>query len=337
MPTSSPLQVDQRAAGIARIDRGVGLDEVLVAQPAQAAAADRRDDARGHRLAEAERIADRDHEIADAQRAGIGQRQRGAGSSAGIRISATSVSGSEPTNSASNVRPSASVTDTSSAPSITWWLVSTRPRCGVDDHARAQRLVDPLLRQLREHAAEIGSSANGLRTRTALLGVHVDHRRRDPLPASAPATAAARRRRRPAARPRGHGGSGRRRRRPRPAARRASRIGGRRRSRRRRRRRSGGERQEAERAHESDCPGRMWSQAIGQDRGRQRDSSSAAGAERRESRPSRINSPAAGRKRLPSAFLASAERHLMSANPCVASPLTVRWPGVVSPSGRHNM
>ena len=40
--------------------------------------------------------------------------------SAGIRISATSVSGSEPTNSACSVRPSLSVIETSSAPSITW-------------------------------------------------------------------------------------------------------------------------------------------------------------------------------------------------------------------------
>ena len=44
---------------------------------------------------------------------------------AGIRISATSVSASEPRNSALSVRPSARVTDTSSAPSTTWWLVST--------------------------------------------------------------------------------------------------------------------------------------------------------------------------------------------------------------------
>ena len=45
--------------------------------------------------------------------------------SASIRIRATSVSGSEPTNSAFTLRPSARVTVTSSAPSITWWLVST--------------------------------------------------------------------------------------------------------------------------------------------------------------------------------------------------------------------
>ena len=101
------VEVDQRAAGVARVDRGIGLDEVLVAQPAQAAAADRRDDARGHRLADAERVADRDHEVAHAQL----RRNRPAASRcrsrAGIRITAMSVSGSEPTNSAFSVRPSA--------------------------------------------------------------------------------------------------------------------------------------------------------------------------------------------------------------------------------------
>src|SRR3546814_15199444 len=47
-------EVDQRAAGVARIDRGVGLDEVLEAHARHVAAADRRDDARGDRLADAE-------------------------------------------------------------------------------------------------------------------------------------------------------------------------------------------------------------------------------------------------------------------------------------------
>ncbi|MCW0422740.1 hypothetical protein NB713_000683 [Xanthomonas sacchari] len=45
--------------------------------------------------------------------------------SALIRISAMSVSASEPMNSALKLRPSARVTCTSSAFSTTWWLVST--------------------------------------------------------------------------------------------------------------------------------------------------------------------------------------------------------------------
>jgi hypothetical protein len=53
------VEIDQRAAGVAGVDRGVGLDEVLVLLDAQAGAADRADDAHGHRLADAEGIADR--------------------------------------------------------------------------------------------------------------------------------------------------------------------------------------------------------------------------------------------------------------------------------------
>src|SRR5690606_41027338 len=56
---------DQRAARIARIDRRVGLDEVLVALADQPRAAERADDAVSDRLAEPERVADRDDEIAD--------------------------------------------------------------------------------------------------------------------------------------------------------------------------------------------------------------------------------------------------------------------------------
>src|SRR5262249_20502411 len=58
-------QVDERAAGIARIDGRVGLDEVLVVLDVEAGAAERADDSGGDGLAEAEGIADGDDEIAD--------------------------------------------------------------------------------------------------------------------------------------------------------------------------------------------------------------------------------------------------------------------------------
>ena len=59
--------VEGRAAGIAVIDRRVDLQEVVIGPGADVASA-RRDDAGGHRSAEAERVADRDHPIADARR-----------------------------------------------------------------------------------------------------------------------------------------------------------------------------------------------------------------------------------------------------------------------------
>ena len=74
MPTSSPLEVHERAAGVAGVDRRVGLDEVLVAFRVDAGAAERADDAGGDGVAEAERIADRDDEIADFGAIGIGDR-----------------------------------------------------------------------------------------------------------------------------------------------------------------------------------------------------------------------------------------------------------------------
>ena len=57
--------VDQRAAGIAEVDRGVGLDEVLRAGAVELPP-DRADDAHGHGLVEAQRIADGQHHVAGA-------------------------------------------------------------------------------------------------------------------------------------------------------------------------------------------------------------------------------------------------------------------------------
>ena len=65
------VEIDQRAAGIAGIDRGVGLDEEAVVADADLGARERRNDALRHRLADAERIADGDDEIADLERVGI--------------------------------------------------------------------------------------------------------------------------------------------------------------------------------------------------------------------------------------------------------------------------
>ena len=66
--------VDQRAARVAGIDRRVGLDEVLEDVDAERVAAERADDARGHRLADAERIADREHDVADLEVVDVAER-----------------------------------------------------------------------------------------------------------------------------------------------------------------------------------------------------------------------------------------------------------------------
>ena len=87
---------------------------------------------------------------------------------AGIFITAMSVSGSEPTKSAFSVRPSASVIETSSAPSITWWLVSTRPLAA---STITPEPIDSLMRSCDSSGnirRNIGSLENGL-TRTRCL------------------------------------------------------------------------------------------------------------------------------------------------------------------------
>ena len=75
MPDHPAVHVDQRTAGIAGIDGGIGLDEELIIADADLGARHRRDDAVRHRLSDAERIADRQHHVADLQIVGIGELQ----------------------------------------------------------------------------------------------------------------------------------------------------------------------------------------------------------------------------------------------------------------------
>ena len=72
MPIDLAVEVEQRSAGIAAVDGGVGLDVVVVGAGIDVAVA-RRDDARGHGAAEAERVADRDYPFAEPQLVGIAE------------------------------------------------------------------------------------------------------------------------------------------------------------------------------------------------------------------------------------------------------------------------
>src|SRR6516165_4775410 len=69
------IEIEQRATGIAPVDRRVGLDEVVV-RPGGDVAVARRDDAGRHRAAQAERIADGDHPFAEPQLVGIAEFHR---------------------------------------------------------------------------------------------------------------------------------------------------------------------------------------------------------------------------------------------------------------------
>ena len=75
-PDKLSVQVDERAAGVPLVDGRVGLEEVLVAAVANRRSALRADDAHRHRLADAERIANRQHDVADLHLVGVTQRER---------------------------------------------------------------------------------------------------------------------------------------------------------------------------------------------------------------------------------------------------------------------
>ena len=106
MPMSRPLMSMSAAAGIARIDGRIGLDEELIIRNADLRARECRDDALRHGLPDAERIADREHQIAHLQRFRIAELET-CRSVAFFKLStARSVRGSRRTISASNSRRS---------------------------------------------------------------------------------------------------------------------------------------------------------------------------------------------------------------------------------------
>ena len=63
--------VDERTARVAGVDGGVRLDEHLRGGPGDLGAGQRRDDAAGHGLPDAERIADGEHHVAHLERVGV--------------------------------------------------------------------------------------------------------------------------------------------------------------------------------------------------------------------------------------------------------------------------
>ena len=69
-------RVDQRASGIAGVDRGVGLDEILVGRHLELASGGA-DDAHRDCLAESDRVADRKHDITDVCAGVVRHRDRG--------------------------------------------------------------------------------------------------------------------------------------------------------------------------------------------------------------------------------------------------------------------
>ena len=113
------LQVEERAAGIAAIDRRVGLDEIVVGAFVDVAV-HRADDAGRGAARQAERVADRQHPVADPQICRNCRRSRTAVyDPASIFSTARSAAVSRPTRVAGRIVPSCKVTVIEAAPSIT--------------------------------------------------------------------------------------------------------------------------------------------------------------------------------------------------------------------------
>ena len=116
-------------------------------------ARERRDDAAGHGLADAERIADREHQIADLERIGIAERRVGR-LRLGVDVQHREVGASSPPiSTAANSRRSASTTVIWSA-SVDDVVVGDDQAVGAHDHARAQRILRPALQLALDRSAE---------------------------------------------------------------------------------------------------------------------------------------------------------------------------------------
>ena len=71
------VHIDQRAAGIAGIDRCIGLDKILEGVDTQLVASQRAHDAAGHSLTDAKRVANGQHGVAHHQRIGVAEHNDG--------------------------------------------------------------------------------------------------------------------------------------------------------------------------------------------------------------------------------------------------------------------
>ena len=138
MPTTRDDGVGQRAAGVAGVERGVGLDDVLdhPRRPAVAGgqrAAQPADHAGGDRAGQAERVADGDHELADPQRRRVAEHGGRRASAPRARTTARSDSGSAPTTSTSASVPSPNTARPRGAPADDVRVGQQQPVVGDDD------------------------------------------------------------------------------------------------------------------------------------------------------------------------------------------------------------
>ena len=167
------VEVDQGATGIAGVDAGVGLDEVLEAGAGQVVAAHRRHDPRCHRLADAKGVADGHHEIADLELVAVGHRNGGQilGGDAHQRHVRIRVRADELGLEAAAIGQG----DLHLVGVFHHMVVGqNQAELCIDDHARAQRLGDALLRNAEDASKNRVVTEGGVHPHD-LLGVHADN------------------------------------------------------------------------------------------------------------------------------------------------------------------
>ena len=147
------VEIDERAAGIARIDRRIRLDEELIVGDADLGARQRRDDAARHRLPDAERIADGEHQIADFEIVGIAHRERRQVLLVRIDLEHGEIGALVGEQQLGFEFAPVGEHDADIAAAQDHVIVGDDETLAVDDDARAQRILHPLARRAEDAVA----------------------------------------------------------------------------------------------------------------------------------------------------------------------------------------
>ena len=179
------MDIDQRAAGVARIDGGIGLNEELIVGDADLGAGERGDDAVGHGLADPERIANGEHDVADLQLIGIAELQRGELFAHALEPHYREIGAGVLEHQLGLELALVGERDLHFARPLDHVVVGDHEPARIDDDAGAERALHLLARQARVRAAEEAAEERIVEERRAILDhlgrIDVDHRRGDPL------------------------------------------------------------------------------------------------------------------------------------------------------------
>ena len=171
MPASLPFMSTSAPPELPGLIARIGLDEELIVGDADLGARQRRDDAVGYGLPDAEGIADREHDVAH-HAVRRNWRNRASGISRERLSAAIRRDRCEGPSARSRPRIRACPTSdtlTWSAPSMTWSLVTTRPEGSTITPDPSERCIcSGWLPGTPKNRRKIGSSSNGLRFCTTL-------------------------------------------------------------------------------------------------------------------------------------------------------------------------